>query len=50
MGNTDFAVPELIQEFEPGNQNIYQDHKTVELVSPIAAFHLYTQLKIHWSA
>lgn len=49
MGNADFAVPELMQEYEPGKQNNYKDHESVALVSPIAAFSLYAQLKIHWS-
>lgn len=44
--STGNAAPELIQEFEPGNQN----NKSVELVSPIAAFSLHTQLNIHWFA
>jgi len=49
VGNSDVAIPEQIPEFEPGNPNCYQDQKSVELVSPIAASCLYTQLKIHWS-
>lgn len=38
------GVQELIQEFEPGNQN----NKCVELVPPTATFTLHTQLDIHW--
>lgn len=36
------AAPELTQEFEPGSRN----NESVELVSPIATFSLYTQLNI----
>lgn len=46
MWEIQFAVPELVQEFEPGNQNDCHVHKSVELVSPIAAFGLYTELFI----
>lgn len=41
-----FAAPELVQEFDPGNQNDCHDCRGVELVSPIAAFGLYTELFI----
>lgn len=38
------GVEELIQEFEPGNQN----NKSVEIVSPTATFSLHAQLDTNW--